>query len=756
MFSLKQINLQPVYRRQFFTLQLFRAAAISGLVVFLTSAIDIGTSSQWIITATVCGVLAAGHWLLMGHKAIKIFLLHVFVLVIAWLAFSFGESIPIGQGSNSGGDFAVYRLHEHLVVLSIFYVISLASTWIYWRSRWSLTAESTALAVGFVAVLSDHRNYNLDAPKKVNDIAWYFGIEPQHMLLALASAFTLFLSTYLVLSNNRPIIRSNLSIKSTGSTNKFLAISGATIVFCILFFAAKYINRTYAIDLSRASSGVGDSNANEGESPLGFHSAVGKTKQPSALVRLESNYENNPWSPMLYLRESALSEYNGREFVIANPKYDTDLPWVGPGQSFAPREKSTSTLRRELLQSIFLLTNHSAPFSIDFPIAIQNMKNPDDSRFKLAYGALSLAPVTKLENLIGEKVGDDKWRADARTHYLRAPGSLSSAAVEDIDIGSDKPILDTNGEDLRYRAMADSLTKGIVAPVEKAIAISNYLSQNSIYTRSPGHDITAHGDPVAAYLFSDAKRGYCVHFAHAAAYMMRLAGVPARIATGYLTDLRYAKDAHILLHLGDRHAWPEIYVQGHGWVVVDVTPANAENEQVIVPDEKLLEELMSKLEPLQPIPNTTDTNITSQQSELISTRALKRTFVGLATLFLFSFICTKLWFRHGWRLVSGRRMVRLAYTSLASLLADIGHSREIGETRKEYSLRITATNGLDMSRITLINERSLYDPHYAIPAKKALASIIRKSVFDFDNQNKKFKRILAFFSPLSLMRQNKW
>ena len=146
--------------------------------------------------------------------------------------------------------------------------------------------------------------------------------------------------------------------------------------------------------------------------------------------------------------------------------------------------------------------------------------------------------------------------------------------------------------------MLEEITAEPDPPILKAAMIVHYLSEESIYTTKPEHQVSEEGDPVAPYLFGEKKRGYCVHFAHAAVYLMRLAGIPARIATGYLTDLTYAKDGHILLHLGDRHAWPELYVRNIGWVVADVTPKNAEGEQVIIPDENLLEELISKIDPV--------------------------------------------------------------------------------------------------------------------------------------------------------------
>ena len=165
----------------------------------------------------------------------------------------------------------------------------------------------------------------------------------------------------------------------------------------------------YSSELTRATNGVGQG-GDEGTSPLGFHSAIGQTKQPAALVRLEGDYADNPWAPMLYMREDALSSFNGKELVLANRAFDSDIPRIKPGQSFVKGQaQSPGPNRKAITQSMFLLTKHKAPFALDFPKSIRIIKNPDPERFVLAYQALSYAPVQNLETLIGEKVGSQQW-----------------------------------------------------------------------------------------------------------------------------------------------------------------------------------------------------------------------------------------------------------------------------------------------------------------------------------------------------------
>jgi transglutaminase-like putative cysteine protease len=68
--------------------------------------------------------------------------------------------------------------------------------------------------------------------------------------------------------------------------------------------------------------------------------------------------------------------------------------------------------------------------------------------------------------------------------------------------------------------------------------------------------------------------GYCQHFAGAAALLLRLAGVPARVVTGFATGKRVGIDRYIVRDL-DAHEWIEVYFEGYGWVPFNPTPAAA-------------------------------------------------------------------------------------------------------------------------------------------------------------------------------------
>jgi len=83
-------------------------------------------------------------------------------------------------------------------------------------------------------------------------------------------------------------------------------------------------------------------------------------------------------------------------------------------------------------------------------------------------------------------------------------------------------------------------------------------------------------DSVDEFLF-ETKRGFCEHFSSAFAVLMRAAGVPARIVTGYQGGEINPVDGYMIVRQSDAHAWAEAWLPNSGWVRVDPTAAAVPN-----------------------------------------------------------------------------------------------------------------------------------------------------------------------------------
>jgi transglutaminase-like putative cysteine protease len=79
-------------------------------------------------------------------------------------------------------------------------------------------------------------------------------------------------------------------------------------------------------------------------------------------------------------------------------------------------------------------------------------------------------------------------------------------------------------------------------------------------------------DSVDEFLF-DTRTGFCEHYASTFAVMMRMAGIPARIVTGYQGGWYSQLGSYVLVRQSDAHAWTEVWFAGNGWTRVDPTAA---------------------------------------------------------------------------------------------------------------------------------------------------------------------------------------
>jgi len=102
-----------------------------------------------------------------------------------------------------------------------------------------------------------------------------------------------------------------------------------------------------------------------------------------------------------------------------------------------------------------------------------------------------------------------------------------------------------------------------------AQALTYFRTQEFYYTLNPP---LLDNNAVDQFLF-DSKRGFCEHYASAFVVMMRSAGIPARVVTGYQGGEINPVDNVFTVRQSDAHAWAEVWLRGQGWTRVDPTAA---------------------------------------------------------------------------------------------------------------------------------------------------------------------------------------
>lgn len=120
------------------------------------------------------------------------------------------------------------------------------------------------------------------------------------------------------------------------------------------------------------------------------------------------------------------------------------------------------------------------------------------------------------------------------------------------------------------RQWRDALGGDRMAIVERAMQHIRFEGYS--YTLTPLPLVGAHR--VDEFLF-ETREGFCEHYAAAFVVLMRAAGVPARVVTGYLGGYYNRSGDYLLIRNSDAHAWAEVLIDDQGWVRVDPTAAIA-------------------------------------------------------------------------------------------------------------------------------------------------------------------------------------
>ncbi len=148
---------------------------------------------------------------------------------------------------------------------------------------------------------------------------------------------------------------------------------------------------------------------------------------------------------------------------------------------------------------------------------------------------------------------------------FHSPGAVQSVSGVPTLVGSSMVRDSAYGG--AYR-LAQRLAGGASTPYAFALAVERFLGHGYTYDQNP----PASAHPLENFLFT-AKRGYCQQFAGAMALLLRMGGVPARVAVGFTQGRQDPATGSWLVSDLDAHAWVEVWFPHFGWVEFDPTPA---------------------------------------------------------------------------------------------------------------------------------------------------------------------------------------
>ncbi|HEY4003464.1 MAG TPA: transglutaminase domain-containing protein [Candidatus Xenobia bacterium] len=556
------------------------------------------------------------------------------------------------------------------------------------RYRAFLVLEVALVATIFAAIFAGHREGFINRPYFLVDPIWAKGLDPLPAFLAIGAAVA---ALVVILVATQKMERRNL------------LDLGLLLLLIVGIFAMLPEHKIK--DIPKIREQLEGKPKTQGKHPSGKHKGnkqdgdgkgtpsptpagqtppdwpelrfedqpSGGSNQPVAVVILHG--DTDPASDWYYFRQTAFSLYNGQRLIRdTTGQADRDLPEFFP-TSVTPVDHAPTVPGTEVDENttVALLTQHSRPFALVDPTSLSSADNPDPRRFQRAYevssqiltkGLLQLLPYDATVPLPPD------WHvpmpSDAlRQHYLDAPADDRYKKLVDQILANVRP-------EMRDNAVA------------RASAIKLWLEKNGTYSLTSKYADSE--DPVSDFLFGD-KTGYCVFFAHAATYLFRTAGVPARVAAGYAVSARSrGSGSALLIREEDSHAWPEIYLQGIGWVVLDIIPEKSiaqQEDPVDTGQQQMLGDMARK----------GATNPESQQKHHGDLQEMLRALIvwllheakPAILMFLMAMYVWKIVRRVQPWLCPESRVPVLAYRTALDELADVGRVRRFGQTREGFA-----------------------------------------------------------------------
>lgn len=261
----------------------------------------------------------------------------------------------------------------------------------------------------------------------------------------------------------------------------------------------------------------------------------------------------------IYLRSGSYGEYNGYDF-------DDAVEYTGASaMSYLPTNALARGVGTPIDISVdLILANFMLPY---YAVYDDALPQPSDVYFDSALTYYTAAYYSYdylsdngayIKNLAISSAEETAYRAFVKDNYLSVPAST---------------------REYLERFIAE---KGINASSATLIGdIASVVKNSAEYSYYYPAELNQAEDRAVAFL-RDYKKGVCVHYATAATLIYRVLGIPARYTTGYMGNTEAGQWVEIKAK--NAHAWVEVYVDGVGWIPVEVTGSSPDSDPIEDPN----------------------------------------------------------------------------------------------------------------------------------------------------------------------------
>jgi transglutaminase-like putative cysteine protease len=316
---------------------------------------------------------------------------------------------------------------------------------------------------------------------------------------------------------------------------------GALPLLVVLFLFFPRLPPLWSVQLSgqQATTGVSDS-----MSPGDFAN-LGQSTELAFRVEFENN---RPPQQQLYWRGLVFSDFDGVTWR-RNPQQRQWQPseqrpaWIDNAFATIPEEAQVAPNNYQI---ILEPTQQNWLFGLDYPFAQRR-----DVSITSDFTLLKNEPVTQ------------QLRYDVLQFSPMSIDPVLTDESRQMNLA-----LPNNGNP-KARALAQQLfSQSGSDPTRYIAAIEHWINQTDFrYTLSPPR---LNNNRIDEFLF-ETKAGFCEHYSSSFTFMMRAAGIPARVVAGYQGGEPSRGGNVWEVRQMDAHAWTEVWLEGQGWVRVDPT-----------------------------------------------------------------------------------------------------------------------------------------------------------------------------------------
>ena len=283
----------------------------------------------------------------------------------------------------------------------------------------------------------------------------------------------------------------------------------------------------------------------------GARSGLSETMSPGMMANLAQSQEvafrvkfegAAPHRELLYWRGPVLGDYDGRTWTRVQASQDP---------SRDGRRLALSVAGQPLRYEVTLEpANNRWLFALEMP---ERLPLVAGNAARLS-GEVEMTTLHPIETRL-------RYQVASFVHYRLQAEALPVDADQWLQLPAD-----SNPRAL----MAGLQLRAIPDPARRIdTVLRGFRSDDYVYTLNPP---LLGRDAVDGFLYGS-RAGFCEHYAGAFVFLMRAAGIPARVVTGYQGGEINPLDGYLTVRQSDAHAWAEVWLARRGWVRVDPTAA---------------------------------------------------------------------------------------------------------------------------------------------------------------------------------------